>query len=349
MVDISLDTIKEKTFSLVNFGCRVNAAETNQFGQYLINKGFTVDNTKPGIIFVNTCSITKKGNYESLSKIRQLRKIYPESIIIVSGCANPKPIYNLPNIITLDNKIKEKILSSLSSSYSPKICDKYSHDQKFILKIQSGCNHGCSYCIVPQKRPYLWSLPINEAVNTVNQAIKDGYTELIITGVNLNQYHYGFFKLINSLLEKTTIPLISFGSVPLNVIDDSFIALYQNPKFNSRLKHFLHIPLQSGSDKILKLMNRPYNQKIISSTFNKLRNIDSLSFGTDIIVGFPTETDADFQETLCLCKSIGFKKIHTFRFSFRPETQALKLYNSQTKHLSEKTKDRARQIRLAHI
>lgn len=322
MVELNLNSISNKTFYTVNFGCRVNAAETNQFTQYLLNAGFSLDQNSPGLIFINTCSVTQKGNYESLSKIRQLRNKYPHALIVASGCADSDKIAQIPKVHLLNNKTKEKILNSLRSTYSKKIRDKFSHDQKFILKIQSGCTHGCSYCIVPQKRPYLWSLPPKETLVAINQAVLGGYQEVIITGINLNQYHYNFSKLICSILKNTEINLISFGSVPLNVIDDKFIALYQNPKFKHRLNHYLHIPLQSGSNRILKLMNRPYDQKLISTTFCKLKKIENISFGTDIIVGFPSESDLDFQKTHRLIKKIGLKKVHTFRFSPRPNTKA---------------------------
>lgn len=337
----------EKTFLSVNFGCRVNAAETNQLSQILIDNSFKpVKNNSPSIIIINTCSITKKGDIESLSRVRILQRDNPDSIIFVTGCANLKKLENLKNIYVFDNKEKEKILTNHKSSYTPKIKDKFSHTNRFLLKVQSGCNTFCSYCIVPQKRQELWSLPIEDAINTVNSAIKNNYKEIIITGVNLNLYKYGFSNLVEKILTETSISLISFGSIPLNCIDEKFIDLYQNQQFQNHLSNFLHIPLQSGSDKIIKLMHRPYTKEKIIQITEKLRSeIRDLKLGTDIIIGFPTESDQDFQETYDLCQSIGFSKIHVFKFSPRPNTKAWELYENNPKLSQQILKQRSSLLR----
>jgi len=342
-----------KTFFTYNLGCRVNAAETNLFAQSLINRGYTPNQKNPHIIFINTCSITKKADIESTGLIRRLRKKHPQAEIIISGCANLKDISTLPNVTILNNAQKEKYLDNLNCAYTHQILDKFSHTHRFLLKVQSGCTAFCSYCTVPQKRPYLWSLPINIAIDTVNKAVSDGYQEIIITGVNLNQYIPGFSNLVEALLTQTKIPLISFGSIPVLCIDEKFIKLIKNYKL--RIKNFLHIPLQSGSDKILKLMNRNYTKKIILEKFNLLNSLSSplvkegtegrLKFGTDIIVGFPGESDTDFQETYKLCQQIAFSKIHVFRYSPRPNTSARKLFLESDKLSRETVKERSQKLR----
>jgi threonylcarbamoyladenosine tRNA methylthiotransferase MtaB len=310
-----------KTFAVYNLGCRVNAAETNQFAQTLIDQGYLKSDKNPDTIFINTCSVTAKANVESLGLIRQLKKKFPSAHIIVSGCADASKI---ENITLIKNQQKESKLNILNSLYDHKIGDKFSHTHRYLLKIQSGCTANCSYCTVPNNRSYLWSLPIKDAIDTVNQAVADGYQEIIITGVNLNQYTPGLSNLLEALLKNTSAPLFSFGSLPLLSIDQKFLQLLST--FNFRLSNFLHIPLQSGSDKILQLMHRPYNRKKIINTFINLKSyLINPSFGTDIIVGFPSETDKDFQNTYNLCQQIGFKKIHVFRFSPRQNTIAQKL------------------------
>jgi threonylcarbamoyladenosine tRNA methylthiotransferase MtaB len=327
-----------KTFLTINFGCRVNAAETNQYSQTLIDQGYIPDSKNPDIIFVNTCSVTKKGEYESISEIKRLSEKFPLAKIIASGCANLDKINTLKNLTVVDK-------NNLSSLYTHQIKDKFSHTNRYLLKIQSGCSQYCSYCIVPYRRPHLWSLPIQNAVDIVNSALHDGYREIIITGVNIDQYQYDLSFLVLSLLKNTSIPLISFGSIPLNSIDDRFIRLYK--QYPKRLSRFLHIPIQSGSDRILKLMHRPYNSKKITETFKSLRAPawQSFSFGTDIIVGFPTETETDFQKTLKLCQSIGFSKTHVFKFSPRPGTSALELFRQSPKIPQTIKKDRSLKIR----
>lgn len=353
-----------KTFLSVNFGCRVNMAETNQWSQVLIDQGLTPsDNNSPDIILVNTCAITKKGEKESLNKVKSLSKQYPQAKIYVTGCANFDKVKNLPNLTIFKNDQKEDLLNHLKSLYTSQIGDKFSHTHRYLLKVQSGCTQFCSYCIVPFKRDYLWSLSINDAVDTVKKAVDNGYQEVIITGVNLDQYEFGFSNLVEALLAKTNIKLISFGSIPVNCIDDKFLNLL--PTFNFRLSNFLHIPIQSGSNKILSLMNRPYTKKDILNKFSLLKKIDSLpslrevpprkrrgvgfSFGTDIIVGFPTETDQDFQETLDLCQQIGFSKIHTFPFSPRPNTKARIIFENSPKISKDTLKSRSQQIHSSQI
>ena len=341
-----------KTFLAINFGCRVNSAETNLWSQILIDQGFIPATTHdyPSIILINTCAITKKGEKESINKVKTLHQKYPKTNIIVSGCAEFKKIKNLKNITIYSNQDKEKILKKLKSSYTPKIKDKFSNTNRFLLKIQSGCTQFCSYCIVPFKRNYLYSLPISMAIKTVNQATKEGYKEIIITGVNIDQYQYGLSLLIKSILDKTNIQLISFGSIPLNCINHDFISLYQQSKYNKRLSHFIHIPIQSGSDKILKLMNRLYTKKDIVSKFLNLKSsIINLKLGTDIIIGFPTETDNDFQETLNLCQQIGFSKIHVFKFSPRPNTTARIIFENSPKISKKILTFRSQQINLVQL
>ncbi|MDD4026931.1 MAG: MiaB/RimO family radical SAM methylthiotransferase [Candidatus Shapirobacteria bacterium] len=335
-----------KTFLAVNFGCRVNSAETNQWSQTLINQGYisSTIHDLPSIILINTCSITKKGDLESLGKVRSLHQKYPKTKIYVTGCANLEKIKNIPNVFIFPNNKKEDLLKSLNSSYTPQIKDKFSHTNRFLLKVQSGCTQFCSYCIVPFKRPNLWSLEIEKAIETVKKAVIDGYQEIIITGVNIDEYQYNFSTLIKEILEKTDINLISFGSIPINCIDQKFINLFKS--YPQRLSNFIHIPIQSGSDKILKLMNRPYITKDILEKFRNLTlEIGNLKFGTDIIVGFPTESDQDFQETLNLCQKIKFSKIHTFKYSPRPNTKARFIFENSPKISKETLKSRSQQIR----
>lgn len=328
MTKIPKSNNSTKTFLAVNFGCRVNSAETNLFSQKLVNMGFTPSdqNQIPSIIFINTCSITQKGEYESLAKVRHLHQLYPKAKIVVSGCADVLKINDIPNLTIYSNKDKEMVLEKLYCQYSRSIKDKFSKSDKFLLKIQSGCNRFCTYCTVPLKRNYLWSLPIDRAIASVNNAVSQGYREIIITGVNIDMYQYDLIELLKSILNQTKIEKISFGSLPINSINDNLVRLFKNHK--NRFKKFLHIPIQSGSNKILKMMNRPYTKEKIISTINHLRlSINNIELGTDIIVGFPGETENDFLETYNLCKEIGFTKIHTFRYSERPGTQASTLFH----------------------
>ena len=341
--------MSKKTFLAINFGCRVNMAETNQWSQILTEKGFFPTQKNPNLILINTCAITKKGELESLRKVRTLHQKYPSAKIIVTGCANLEKVKNIDNVEIFSNKKKGTLLKKLNSIYTPKIKDKFTKSKRYLLKVQSGCTQFCSYCIVPFKRPKLFSLPIKKAIKSAQKAVGNGYKEVIITGVNLDQYKYTFSNLIENLLKETDIELISFGSIPLNCIDNKFISLFKNKEFKNRLSHFLHIPIQSGSDKILKLMKRPYSNKDIKEIFKKLKKISNVTFGTDIIVAFPTETKKDFKETYDLCKKINFKKIHCFRYSPRPNTQASILFKKSTKITTKEAKERSIKIRSLNV
>lgn len=339
---------KSDKFMAVNFGCRVNSSELNQLSQLLVDQGFSPCPVKgrvgegfvPSVILVNTCSITTKGEFESLAKVRHLNTTYPNATVLVTGCADPKRIEGLEKVHFFNNDIKEKVIAKYESEYSPAIEDKFSRTHRYLLRVQAGCSQFCSFCIVPYRRPHLWSLTIDKAIQAVNSALQNGYKEVIITGVNLEQYGPGLSNLVEALLEKTSIPLISFGSVAVNCIDDKFIKLVSS--YSSRVSTFLHIPIQSGSTKILKLMKRPYNKEKLIDTFNKLKDISSplsskrgsrgdLFFGTDVIVGFPGETEQDFQDTYDLCKMVGFTKIHTFRYSPRDKTLGKFYYHKNHK------------------
>ncbi len=304
---ISQVTTPHKKFMSINFGCRVNAAELNQLSQVFLEQGFSPipqgpkSEIVPDVVLINTCSVTKKAEIESLSRIRTVHRQYPAAKIIATGYATLQKVDGLENIITIDNLSKEALLKDLRCAYTPQIEDKFSHTKRFLLKVQSGCSQMCTYCIVPYRRPYLWSLSLENALETVTQAVKDGYEEIIITGVNLEQYEPGFSNLIETLLNKTDSMLISYGSIPVNCVDDKFIHLLS--KYPHRLSLFLHIPLQSGSTKILKKMNRPYDQSKILEMYGRLKEIPvNLHYGTDIIVGFPGETESDFQDTLKICQ-----------------------------------------------
>jgi len=338
-----------KKFLAVNFGCRVNSAEINQLSQSYINQGYVPDKNNPDIILVNTCAVTKKGEYESLSKIRKLLIDFPQSQIIATGCADLSKLPISPNLQIIYK-------NNLPPLYTHQIKDKFSRTHRYLLKVQSGCTSNCTYCIVPLRRPFLWSLPISQAIDIVSSAIKDGYREIIITGVNLNQYEPGFANLLEALLTQTNISLISFGSTPLNCIDHKFLSLLQIADYRLRITNLLHIPIQSGSDRILKAMHRPYTRQQILKTFYNLKKLvpplsskrgvgGDFIFATDIIVGFPTETDSDFQQTYDLCRQIGFSKIHVFRYSPRPGTPARQLFLNSPKLSKSTIASRAARLR----
>ncbi|RLC35318.1 hypothetical protein DRH14_01220 [Candidatus Shapirobacteria bacterium] len=348
LIQTILSSKSKPTFFAYNFGCRVNASETNHLSQIFLDYSFRTHNSSdlqpPDVVLVNTCAITNKGEKESLRLVNSIHRRYPHSHIIATGCANLKNLKPNPQIHALSNLNKSMILDSTNNyPYAIHVPDKLSQYRRYLLKIQSGCNQFCSYCIVPYRRSKLWYLPIKQAIDQVNQAHHLGFQEIIITGVNLDLYTPKLSNLLQQLLQKTKIPLFSFGSIPINSINSQFISLLR--QYPNRISNFLHIPIQSASSKILKLMNRPYNQPQVIKTFQSLQPIPNLSFGTDVLVAFPGETDQDFQQTYQFCQQTKFKKIHTFVYSPRPQTQALKLVKQHSPISTSVAKQRSKLIR----
>jgi len=326
--------LNPKTFQTVNFGCRVNSAETNELSALLLKKNFTKSSNNPKLFLINTCAVTQKGERQSLQKIRSLAHQYPNSKILATGCANLSCL-NLKNLTILANTQKQEILK-FHCPYTPQIKDKFSPSLKYILRIQSGCHQYCTYCLSAHRRPTLWHLPVNQAVKAVQKACQKGYQKLILTGINLDLYQPGLPLLLKKLLQNTKIEEISFGSLPVNCLTPKLLSVYQkDQKERGRLKNFFHVPLQSGSDKILKKMNRPYTCTQAIKNIKSFESLGKIFLGTDIIVGFPGETAKDFSQTLNLLKNLKPKKIHVFRFSPRPGTPATLLH--QKNPVSPKT------------
>lgn len=242
-------------------------------------------------------------------------------------------------------------LSLITDRYYPDQIDKYHHDHKALIKIQEGCNHFCSYCIVPYVRGRPRSAPADMIIERIKGEVKEGVKEVVLTGVDLGSYQLKvrsekfkiavkslklhrlknqLVKLLYLILSETKIGKISFGSMSLSVFDDDFWQLYQQSK--NRLSVHFHIPLQSGSEGVLQRMRRPYTAAQFLAVLHKIhKRIPGSSISTDLIVGFPGETEEEFQETVRTIRRIRemwkrkFTKIHTFRYSERPGTLAVRM------------------------
>ena len=199
------------------------------------------------------------------------------------------------------------------------------HTRAFV-KIQDGCNAFCSYCIIPYTRGRVRSKNKEDVIEEVSRLVKDGYKEIVLTGIHTGRYgidiNSSLYELLCELVKIPNIYRIRLSSIEINEVTPEIIDLYKNNKIMAR---HLHVPLQSGSNKILKLMNRRYNKEEFMKMIDKLREIEDISLTTDLIVGFPNETDDDFEETMDTLKKIHFTKIHTFPYSRRRGTVADKM------------------------
>lgn len=349
-----------KKFYSYSFGCRVNEAEKEVFDRGLIKKGLSFDQNNPDFYIINTCAVTSKAERETRQLIYRLRKQHPEAKIVITGCSatywKKSGIYqNLPIDLVIDNKNKEfivkiiqqKLTSPFPANLSNRLgcqaaiqSNKYNSSGRYIIKIQDGCQRFCTYCIVPYLRGLSKSKTIKQIINEVNHLPKN-VKELILTAINTEAFGYDtkedFLTLIKRLLEVAQIPRISFGSIHPWSINDHFFKFYKSIN-NNRLVNFFHIPLQSGSNKILNLMKRGYTSEEFIEKLNILRLINSKTLlATDIIVGFLDETDKDFENTYNFLKQTPINKFHIFRFSIRNNTAAYYMKRN-SKETSPQTK-----------
>lgn len=315
--------------------------------------GFRYTEGNPSIYIINTCAVTAKAEREARQFIYQLKRKFPKTKIIVTGCAATKWINEGIKMQQadwlIDNVNKEYIVQLLqvqgralkSMNSRPGLFGKFLCSGRLLLKIQDGCQRFCTFCIVPYLRGQPKSIRINELINRINSktplgwlAYKDSpgvegpdIKEVILTAINTQAYGFDtgktFIDLVKSILGNTKVPRISFGSIHPWSINDEFFKFYQSTLNHNRLVKFFHIPLQSGSNKILSLMKRGYTREEFIEKLKTLEKIHPLTFfGTDIITGFLEETDSDFEDTYKFLKDSPISRFHVFRFSRREKTAA---------------------------
>lgn len=333
-------------FYVETLGCKVNAYESEFIKESFKNNNYIeADSMKDAsVVVVNTCTVTNQADAKSRKLIRQVKRENPTCCLVVCGCAAENHKENLIDLdidILLGNKDKSKIVLLVNDylENKKKIVNFYDlrnatfedmqinnfegHTRGFV-KIQDGCNNFCSYCIIPFMRGSIRSKPLDVAIDEINCLVSSGYKEIVLTGIHTGSYgcgeDYDLTDLIHEVSKNDNLVRIRISSIEITELDDKFMAeLKENVKICS---HF-HVPIQSGSNHILKLMNRKYDIDKYKEMINKLRSIrKDVNITTDLIVGFPEESDADFEETLNNLKSIGFSKIHTFPFSLRSGTKA---------------------------
>ncbi len=334
---------KNYSFYSYTFGCRVNEAEKEEIDKRMVANGFIFNENNPDIYIVNTCAVTHKAEREARQLIYQIKRKLPETKIIITGCSatywqKNKLYQDLPIDLLVDNINKEflvellkKRLLNLKNNHKKLltnniITNKFLSSNRAVIKIQDGCQRYCTFCIVPYLRGFPKSRKIEEILTTVKNLPKE-IKEVILTAINTEAFGYdtkeSFIELLKILIAETHISRISLGSIHPWSINEDFFQFYKDYLTKNRLVNFFHIPLQSGSDKILTLMKRGYKSNEMMEKLNQIKKINPLSFiGTDVIVGFLEETDKDFEETYEFLKKAPIDKFHVFRFSKRIKTQA---------------------------
>ena len=327
---------------ICSLGCKVNIYESELVTNILKNNNYTVVDfeDKADIYIINTCSVTNESDKKSRKMINRAKKNNPAAIIIVMGCYSQVNAEDIDVDIVLGNKDKSKIVEIIEEYIKTKqkkkiiydltkvdfekmeITNFDSHTRAFV-KIQDGCNAFCSYCIIPYVRGRVRSKDPEDVIKEVTTLVEKGYKEIVLTGIHTGRYgtdiNTNLEELLNKLVNIPNIYRIRLSSIEINEITPGIKELLKENKVMA--KH-LHIPLQSGSNKILKLMNRRDNKEEFLSMVDNLRDIPDISLTTDLIVGFPNEGEEEFNETIDTLKKIGFTKIHTFPYSKRKGTPA---------------------------
>lgn len=331
-------------FNIITFGCKVNQYESNMMKENMLSSNFfyTEDLSDANIIIVNTCSVTNVADKKCLKMIRRLKREYSNAILVVAGCSsqNKQSVYESLDIDILignrdksiiDKLIKEyietekkyvKFYNDRNLDFEDMYISDYNHTRAFI-KIEDGCDNFCSYCIIPYVRGSVRSKDFDKVIKEAKELAKHGHKEIVLTGIHTGHYlnnGYDLTDLINELSKIDNIKRIRISSIEVTELNEKFLDMLKN---NDKVCDHLHIPLQAGSDEILKRMNRKYDLAYYEEKIKKIRSIrPDISISTDIIVGFPYETEELFLNTLEFSKKIKFSKIHVFPYSVRVGTAA---------------------------
>jgi threonylcarbamoyladenosine tRNA methylthiotransferase MtaB len=327
-------------------GCKLNRAETESLARQFAQIGFRVtSNGSADICILNTCTVTHIADRKSRHLLRLLRKNNPEALIVATGCYAeriPQDIAGLGVDLVVDNKQKmsipglvKKRLGCLPVS-TVEITDiDSSFRVRSFIKIQDGCNDFCAYCIVPLVRGRELCLPREDIIDMVKTKTSAGYKEVILTGTKIGSYNYngiGLKQLIEQILNDTGISRLHLSSLQSQEISKDLINLWADPRLN---RHF-HIALQSGSDTVLKRMKRRYSLEDYGNAVSIIRQIaPGVAITTDIMVGFPGETDKDFEESYSFCRSMEFAAIHVFSYSSRRDTAAAEMTGQVNEELKK--------------
>ncbi len=354
----------EKTVAFYTLGCKVNQYETNAMEQQFIQNGYKiVENTEKADIYViNTCTVTNMADRKSRQMLRRVKEINQSAVIVVCGCYAQVAKTELEQIPEVDiilginekNKIvqiveeylanKDNIIEVADVSKQKEFLDfgdvTYTEKNRAVIKVQDGCNMFCSYCLIPYARGRIRSRKIENVVSEIEKIAKQGIKEVVITGIHVASYGKDFenenIRLINLLEEINKIEgieRIRLSSLEPTIVDEEFARRLS--KLEKICDHF-HLSLQSGCDATLKRMNRKYTTAIYKEATEILRKYyPNANFTTDVIVGFPGETDEEFNQTYKFLKEIGFYKMHIFKYSPRKGTVAEKLPNQVDGNIKE--------------
>ncbi len=334
-------------------GCKVNSYETEVNIEVFKNNGYEIVpfEEEADVYVINTCSVTNTSDQKSRKIIREAVKRGNNAIVVVMGCYSQikyMEASKIPGVsIVIGTNNKSKILDLIEEykknkkqivkvfdlkdiKFEDMNLDKFENHTRAFVKIQDGCNNYCSFCIIPYSRGNVRSKEKNLVIKEISTLAENGYKEVVLTGIHTGHYgldlhDYDFSDLLRELEKIDKLKRIRISSIESVELNDKFMETLKNSK---KIVNHIHIPLQSGSDTILKTMNRRYNMDEFKNIINKIRDIrPNIAITTDVIVGFPGETDELFMETYNSIKEIGFTELHVFPYSPRIGTPAAKMPN----------------------
>ncbi len=332
------DRVPPRT-AVIHFGCRLNQFESDGIKANLEDNKHTLTQNlrEADFVVINTCTVTNKADYKNRAAIRRAHRLNPLAKIVVTGCyatTDAEELRALPGVYrVVSNDKKHQIAEALKEGEQALdaannrffFSSRHDFKSRATLKIQDGCNKSCSYCKIPQARGRGVSRDAIETVEAARELIDSGFGELVLTGVNIGWYTdqgKSFHGLVEEILNLPGDFHLRVSSIEPGDVDDRFAAFYQHP----RMARFLHIPLQSGSKFVLRTMRRGYTPANFMRRIEKVRAAcPDVHIGTDVITGFPSEGDAEFQETLQFCRDADFANIHIFPFSKRRNTPIVDL------------------------
>lgn len=346
----STQEVLSPSVAVHTLGCRLNFFETDGILSVLKQNGYRVADSKEQAtdIIINTCTVTNRADVKNRNIIRSAIKKNPGSKIWVTGCyaqTDREVLENIPGVHGVFGNTEKSSLAFKILGESPsKKLDRFSYSDvlpenhtRAYLKVQDGCNRKCSYCKIPQARGAGVSRSFNDVIDQVKFLQDEGIGEIILTGVNLGWYRNengekAFLHLLENILSNLDYSRLRLSSIEPPDVGNDLAELMTHPRFCK----FLHIPLQSGSAKILQAMRRTYNPKSFRMRVEMVKaKIPGIFLGTDIILGFPGEEELEFQESISLIQDLGFHKIHAFPYSVRKNTEAEKLKDTVPGHIKK--------------
>lgn len=332
---------------LCNLGCKVNTYEMEYIASLFKERGYEIGdfNDFCDVYVVNTCTVTNNSDVKSRKMINHPKKINKDCCLVVCGCfiESAKDYKNDDIDIILGNYNKSKVVDLVEDFFrnKEKINQRFNLNEvefedmnikhfenrtRAFVKIQDGCENFCTYCIIPYVRGKCRSKKEDNVLSEITTLVNNGYNEIVLTGIHTGNYGVDINTNFSSILEKILnikgLKRLRISSIEITELDDKFLELLKNPI----LCNHLHIPLQSGGEKTLKKMNRKYDKKYFKEEIEKIRKVrPDISITTDVIVGFPGETEDDFNECVDFIKEINFSKLHVFPYSKRDGTVAAKM------------------------